>query len=202
MRLPVSLGLGIALAVLGCSRQESSSHSGAQPHGEEGSARAAADSSLRSVTAEQLLAKIRARHARATLVNAWATWCGSCEREIPMLKGLADKLAARDVEVLLVSVDEPEDRDKARAFLKEGSVQLKSYLAERPLEAFKAGLNPRWPGMLPASFLFDENGKLRYFWGGEAFENEMMPVIDGLLAGKPIDGEAQFGLMPDQPDPR
>jgi hypothetical protein len=30
--------------------------------------------------------------------------------------------------------------------------------------------------MPPASFLFDETGKLRYFWGGEAFESEIVPV--------------------------
>jgi hypothetical protein len=50
--------------------------------------------------------------------------------------------------------------------------------------------------MLPASFLFDGTGKLRYFWGGEAFEAELTPIVDGLLAGKPIDGESRFDLAP------
>lgn len=113
-----------------------------------------------------------------------------------MLQALEGNLAAQGVEIVLVSVDEPEDAPKALSFLRDQKVTLKSYLAERPLDVFKQALNPRWPGMLPASFLFDSEGKLRYFWGGEAFENEIVPVIEGLLAGKPIDGEASFPLAP------
>src|SRR4051812_29908056 len=78
--------------------------------------------SLSSVTAEQLRANVRALHARAKLVNAWATWCGSCEHELPMLQALADKLAARGVRVFLVSVDEPDDRAKAQAMLAENAI--------------------------------------------------------------------------------
>jgi hypothetical protein len=50
--------------------------------------------------------------------------------------------------------------------------------------------------MLPATFLYDAAGKLRYFWGGPAYEHEILPVIEGFLAGKTIDGEATFGLAP------
>ena len=145
-------------------------------------------------------AKLRERASRsgkkATLVNAWASWCGPCRREVPMLQALEGNLAAQGVEIVLVSVDEPEDAPKALSFLRDQKVSLKSYLAERPLDVFKRDLNPRWPGMLPASFLYDSEGKLRYFWGGEAFENEIVPVIEGLLSGKPIDGEASFPLAP------
>lgn len=130
------------------------------------------------------------------MVNAWASWCGPCRREVPMLQGLEASLSARGVEVVLVSVDEPEDVSKALAFLSEQKITLKSYLAERPLDGFKRDMNPRWPGMLPATFLFDAEGKLRYFWGGEAFEHELLPVIEAFLAGKPIDGEKTFLLAP------
>jgi thiol-disulfide isomerase/thioredoxin len=155
-----------------------------------------AEGPIASVSAEQLIAKVRGLDAKAVMVNAWATWCGSCEHELPMLQALADSLAPRGVRVLLVSVDEPDDRAKVVAFLADNKIRLTSYLATRPLGPFKDGLNPRWPGMLPASFLFDGTGKLRYFWGGEAFENEVVPIIDGLLAGKHIDGEASLGIAP------
>jgi thiol-disulfide isomerase/thioredoxin len=162
------------------------------------SSNAADGGTLATVTAEQLLAKVRSSNDKAILVNAWATWCGSCEHELPMLQKLSDTLASEGVRFLLVSVDEPEDRTKARQFLKDHGIRLTSYLAARPLGSFKMGLNPRWPGVLPASFLFDAGGKLRYFWGGEAFENELEPIITGLLAGKHIDGEANFALAPGQ----
>lgn len=142
------------------------------------------------VTAEALLEKLKKSGRKGTLVNAWASFCGPCKREIPMLDGIAKKLRPKGVDIVLVSVDEPADVAKAEAFLKERGITLETYLAARPLGPFKAGMNPRWPGMLPASFLFDDKGKLRYYWGGEAFDNEVTPVLEALAAGKPIEGES------------
>jgi thiol-disulfide isomerase/thioredoxin len=152
--------------------------------------------SLAVVSAEDLLATIRTSGNKATLVNAWASWCGPCREELPMLAGLARNLKPQSIGVVLVSVDEPEDQTKAIAFLKSFEIQVPAYLAARPLGPFKEGLNPNWPGMLPASFFFDEQARLRHFWGGEAFEHELMQVIDDFVAGKTVDGETKFGLAP------
>jgi thiol-disulfide isomerase/thioredoxin len=180
--------VGVAvLLVGGCSRVDSSGRRDAPRPAE-----------VSSVTAEQVLATVRGANAKAVLVNAWATWCDSCREELPMLQRLGELYRQRGVRVLLVSVDEPEDRAKLAPFLKGEGITLPTYLAERPLGPFKAGLNPRWPGMLPASFLFDGAGNLRYFWGGEAYEKEVVPVLDDLLAGKDVNGEASFGLAPGQ----
>ncbi len=149
-----------------------------------------AKGALEEVTAEALIEKLKTSGRKGTLVNAWASFCGPCKREIPMLEGIAKKLRPKGIDVVLVSVDEPADVAKAEAWLKERNIALTSYLAARPLGAFKMGMNPRWPGMLPASFLFDQTGKLRYYWGGEAFEDEVLPVLEALAAGKPIEGES------------
>jgi len=142
--------------------------------------------SLEVVSADTLIARLKASKRKGTLVNAWASFCGPCKREIPMLETLAKGFRPRGLDVVLVSVDEPGDVAKAEAFLAERGVSLTSYLAARPLGAFKRGMNPRWPGMLPASFLFDDQGALRYYWGGEAFEGEVKPVLEAFLAGKPL----------------
>jgi thiol-disulfide isomerase/thioredoxin len=152
---------------------------------------------LQSVSAEGLLAEVRRLGGKGTLVNAWASWCGPCKHEIPMLEQLSGSFEPRGVHVLLVSLDEPDDRPKAIGFLNERQVKLTSFLAERPLGAFKQGLNPRWPGMLPASFLFDASGTLRYYWGGEAFEQELTPVLEALASGRPIEGEADIKVAPE-----
>ncbi|HEX5100115.1 MAG TPA: TlpA disulfide reductase family protein [Polyangiaceae bacterium] len=152
---------------------------------------------LDSVSAEQLLAEVRRFGGKGTLVNAWASWCGPCKHEIPMLEKLAKKYASAGIHVVLVSLDEPADREKAAAFLTERKLALTSYLAERPLGPFKQGMNPRWPGMLPASFLYDSTGALRFFWGGEAFEQEVAPVLEAFAAGKAIQGEAAPAIAPE-----
>jgi thiol-disulfide isomerase/thioredoxin len=151
------------------------------------------------VSAETLIAKLKASGRKGTLVNAWASFCGPCKREIPMLETLAKGFRQRGLDVVLVSVDEPGDAAKAEAFLAERGVGLTSFLAARPLGAFKRGINPRWPGMLPASFLFDDQGVLRYYWGGEAFEGEIKPVLEAFLAGKPlpVEGESTPAVAPE-----
>lgn len=42
---------------------------------------------------------------QVVLLNVWATWCKPCVREMPALQRLYDRLHARGLEVLAVSVD-------------------------------------------------------------------------------------------------
>jgi thiol-disulfide isomerase/thioredoxin len=211
-------GAGIALAVVGgCGKKSTSPSSEARgasapeapaevdalpPASAEGPTEAVAptaDAEPRGLTrasAEDLLAAIRERGKKATLVNAWASWCGPCRRELPMLQALAANLKPQGVEVVLVSVDEEKDAPKAESYLADNRITLRSYLVSGSLQDFKQGINPRWPGMLPASFLFDRGARLVHFWGGEAFENELTPTIEAFLAGKPIEAETRYGLLP------
>jgi peroxiredoxin len=118
-----------------------------------------------------------------------------------MLQALAANLKPQGVDVVLVSVDEPKDEAKAVSYLKDNGITLESYLVEGSIADFKQGINPRWPGMLPASFLFDRAARLVHFWGGEAFESELAPVVEAFLAGKPIQAETNYGLAPGKTEP-
>jgi thiol-disulfide isomerase/thioredoxin len=153
---------------------------------------------IETITGSELIARIRRSGFKGTLVNAWASWCGPCKHEVPMLDALSANFAELGIDVVLVTMDEPGDAEKAQAFLTERQLGLGSFIAARPLGSFKLELNPRWPGMIPAMFLYDAEGKLRYFWGGPAYEDEILPIIDGFVAGKHIDGEANFTLSPGQ----
>jgi len=113
-----------------------------------------------------------------------------------MLIGMKAKLAELGIDVVFVSVDEPETHEAAERFAREHGLTGELLVAQRPLGPFKRALNPDWPGMLPATFLFDAAGSLRHFWGGPAFEDEILPVVEGFLAGKPVDGKSLPGLSP------
>ena len=113
-----------------------------------------------------------------------------------MLQALSTNLKPQGIEIILVSVDEPKDEPKARSYLKDNGITLKSYLVDGSVADFKQGINPNWPGMLPASFLFDRSARLVHFWGGEAFEEEITPVVEGFLAGRAIEAETKYGLAP------
>jgi thiol-disulfide isomerase/thioredoxin len=153
-------------------------------------------SALPVVTGEALLARIRQSGSKAVIVTAFASWCDPCREELPLLNAAAAKIAGRGVPIWVVSMDEPAAVPDAKALLDSLHVSLPSFAAAPPLEAFKQAINPRWPGMIPASFLFDATGKLHYFWAGEVYEKELLPVVEGFLAGKPIDGTSDFGNAP------
>jgi cytochrome c biogenesis protein CcmG/thiol:disulfide interchange protein DsbE len=159
--------------------------------------------SLEHATREGLIAlgapglfdRIRRTHANGVVVNAWASWCGSCKGDFPVLLGLRKTLGA-DIELMLVSVDEESSLPAAAEMLQGFGALPPNFIVDQPLDQFKPALNPKWPGMLPATFLFDPAGKLRYFWGGPVREDEIVPLLRRYLAGEHIDGEADFALAP------
>lgn len=138
----------------------------------------------------------RAEGGKGFLVNVWASWCGPCKREFPMLLALRESYKEAGIALLLVSVDEETTREAAVRFAAEQGILDTILVAKPPLDSLKATLNPKWPGMLPATFLYDAQGSLRYYFGGPVYENELSPVVFALSRGEPVSGEAVFGLAP------
>jgi thiol-disulfide isomerase/thioredoxin len=62
------------------------------------------DFSLANLAGEQQ--SIRSWPGKPLLINFWATWCGPCLREIPMLKEL--QAARADLQVVGIAIDKPE----------------------------------------------------------------------------------------------
>lgn len=149
---------------------------------------------LEYLDGEGVLAKVQSSKAKGVLINVWASWCGPCRVEIPMLLELQERFGKDQLEFLFVSVDSPDQAEAALLALRERKLPLPGYLARPPLGAFKEALTPRWRGSLPATFLFEPTGQLRYWWGAQVFEHEITPILQGFLAGEAIDGEARFQI--------
>ena len=152
----------------------------------------AADPQLPAIGGDELHAQIAASGRKATLVNLWASWCGSCKREIPMLLEVARGMEAEGVGLLLVSADDPKSRPRALELLREHGVPLPSYALGGKVDDFAGALDPRWQGAIPATFLLDATAKVRYFWNGPVLAHEIAPIVQGLLAGEAIDGMTDY----------
>ena len=106
---------------------------------------------------------------RPLLVNFWASWCGPCVREMPLLSGWAQAQQGR-VAVLGLAVDAP--------------TPVREFLARRPV-GFPIGLaglqgtelmrvlgNTR--GGLPFSLLLNAQGRIVRRKLGELHENDLL----------------------------
>jgi thiol-disulfide isomerase/thioredoxin len=105
-----------------------------------------------------------AGHGRPAVLHFWATWCDACRDEFPRIRKVLNRLPARNVGVLLVSIDRPDKLDQVRRDLRRfGVSRLPAVVldAPDPDPVAKAVGDPAWDGTLPSTFVFDAEGKLR-----------------------------------------
>jgi peroxiredoxin len=97
------------------------------------------------------------------LVNVWATWCAPCVIEFPDLVALHRIYRGRDFEVITVSADDPEKKDKALEFLKSQQASTKNYAFDKgdPYALIEA-VDPQWQGALPHTILVAPGGEVIY----------------------------------------
>jgi thiol-disulfide isomerase/thioredoxin len=115
----------------------------------------------------RVLSEVRRPGARLVLVNVWASWCVPCREEFPEVLAFVRAHEAEGVRPVLVSADFDEQLPDARAFLKRNGVTFVTYLKTGEDTPFIDALDPRWTGALPATFLYDGNGKLQFFHEGK-----------------------------------
>lgn len=97
---------------------------------------------------------------KVVLVNFWATWCEPCRAEMPSMERLRAQLSGQRFAVLGVNMAEPLSRiEKFTAAVPVGFTLLR----DRDGSTAKA-----WRArVLPASFLVDGDGRVRYYVYGE-----------------------------------
>ncbi len=93
---------------------------------------------------------------RVVLFNLWATWCGPCRKEMPILNKLQSNIGDAEFEVVPVSVDRGNNA-KARAFYKQYDLDALRLFSDGTTKIFtllqKSGLVLG----LPTSILIDKN---------------------------------------------
>lgn len=113
------------------------------------------------------------RKGKVVLVNFWATYCVPCRAEMPKLVALDAKLRAKGFRLVTVSADEAEQAAQAKSFAEKAGMPAPAYVRRaKDDDAFVAAVDPNWNGALPASFLYDRQGrKVRAFFGEVDFKS-------------------------------
>ena len=71
--------------------------------------------------------KLSQLKGNVVLVNVWATWCGPCRLELPVVQHMYDRYSDRNFVVLAVNIDA--DRNRVAPFMKRYNISLPIYYA-------------------------------------------------------------------------
>jgi cytochrome c biogenesis protein CcmG/thiol:disulfide interchange protein DsbE len=97
---------------------------------------------------------------RVLLLDVWASWCGPCKQELPMLDAMARRLKGQGVEILAVSVDQ--ERANVEKFM-HGRGRWELTVAHDPAGVIADRLQP---DKMPTSYIVDRSGIVRYVNAG------------------------------------
>jgi thiol-disulfide isomerase/thioredoxin len=126
------------------------------------------------------------KDTRPLLINFWATWCDSCREEFPDLVKIDADYRAKGLNFVAVSLDDVADiKSKVEPFLKEMKAAMPVVLlnVNDPEPAIHA-VDPTWQGDMPATFLYDKDGKVVFKHFGRIKPDELRSVIEMQVKNK------------------
>jgi thiol-disulfide isomerase/thioredoxin len=112
---------------------------------------------------EALRARLRALRGRPVIVNKWASWCGPCRAEFPLLQHVASEYGKR---VAFVGLNSGDTDGAARRFLQKRPLSYPSYTDPHEKAALALGAATNYP----ITIFYDAKGKRRYMHQGGYFD--------------------------------
>ena len=155
----IALGFALIVVVVSTGRRaEKTASTGAGAGAPAGAAQApvaAMDTAIRALDGGTF--RLSDYRGRVVVLDLWATWCGPCRMEIPHLVKISEEYAARGVEVIGLSVEDPAyDEEKVRDFAREYKINYRLGWADDDWFLTMT----RGNGSIPQTFVFDREGSM------------------------------------------
>ena len=175
------LALAVSAAI-GCGGAPAARHAA----GTSDSTAVAAATAVRPVSLEQVALAVKEPGARLVVMNVWATWCVPCREEFPDLMRIHREYRDRGVRLMLVSADFDTELPAVHRFLAAQGVDFPTFIKNDQDMRFINGLEPRWTGALPATFLYDGVGRKLWFHEGKVAYDTLNTRLAAALASAPV----------------
>ena len=115
------------------------------------------------------------------VVNFWATWCLPCVKELPYFEYLRQEYKNKNVEVILVSLDFPKQKQKRLIpYINTKKLQSEVIHFDDFNEQFWiADINEDWSGAIPATLIYNKDKRKFYeqSFTYKELENELQSFI-------------------------
>ncbi len=115
---------------------------------------------------------------KRVLLNFWATWCGPCRREIPILKEFQTAYSDAGIEVIGVAVDFP---DAVLPYAEEAQFNYPIVIGEQDAMAVAESSGVPFIG-LPFTMIMDADGTLLSTHMGEIHQSDLDAIGATLTA--------------------
>jgi thiol-disulfide isomerase/thioredoxin len=134
------------------------------------------------------------RGARVVMLDFWATWCGPCVEELPLLVEVAD--GYKDKDVVFCAINQQEEPEKVRKFLTDKKLKMTVALDSEG----KVG-GAYHVEAIPTLVLIDKKGVVQSVHLGydPAIKTTLRSELDALLAGKDLAKDALRAAKATQP---
>lgn len=133
-----------------------------------------ASGDLQSATVEEFEGMLVTARGRPVVVNVWASWCGPCRVEAPLLARASREYGD---EVVFLGVDSRDDEGDAREFIDRYDLTYPNVFDA----SGKIRGRLRLRGF-PTTYIFDREGSLRYQVVGGITEQELAARVGDLLS--------------------
>lgn len=129
---------------------------------------------------------IKNKSQKLRLINVWATWCGPCTMELPDFITIDRMYRGRDFELITISADNPERKEKVLTFLKDHEASNKNFIfSGSDIYQLIEAVDPDWKGALPYTLIVEPGGKIVFRQQGSIDPLQLKKlIVDNPLIGR------------------